>query len=260
MKRMVHAVSMVFTATFLIASVCAGAPACKKPAAAANVLSWMGHNWDLTNSGMADVIKGKPSNILVDANGYLHLRITKSGSTWTGSEMFSQDNLGFGTYQWQIQGGNVYAMDPPVVLGLFPYGPQHNIGVDGENELDVEFSNWNGDFKPQKVNMDFTDYPATGHKHADGSGSFEDDFQAPAAPAFTTVRIEWSSTQVISTVMSGLQPIATTASVIKRDVFNGTRASVPQDAIPAGMNLWCWNAKPTHTWEIIVRNFQFVHQ
>ena len=225
-----------------------------------NVLSWMGHNWNMTTGGMAGVIQGKSSNIFVDASGYLHLRITKTGTTWTGSEMFTQDNMGFGTYQWQIQGSNIYAMDPPVVFGVFPYGPANNIGADAENELDVEFSNWNGDFKPQLVNMDFTDYPSTGNRKADGSGSFEDDFQTSSAPALTTVRIQWSSTQVISTVMSGLQPIGTTANVIKQDTFNGNTITVPQDAIPVGMNLWCWNAKPTHTWEIIVQNFQFVHQ
>jgi len=257
---MVNVPSIFFAAILLTSTLCARDLISKKPAATSSVLNWMGHKWNLTNGGMAGVIKGKPSNISVDASGYLHLRITKSGSTWTGSEMFTQDNLGFGTYQWQIQGNNVYNMDPPIVLGLFPYGPAHNIGVDGENELDVEFSNWDGDFLPQLVNMDFTDYPATGHRRPGGAGSFEDDFQASSAPAFTTVRIQWSSTRVISTVMAGLQPIGVTANVIKQDTFNGTTASVPQDAIPVGMNLWSYKVKPTHTWEIVVRNFQFVHQ
>ena len=107
----------------------------------ANSLSWKGLNWNLTSGGMAGVAQGSPANISVDGSGYLHLKITKSGNTWTAAEMFTTTNLGFGTYQWQID-GPVDRMDPSVVLGLFPYGPFAGIGADGTNELDQEFSFW----------------------------------------------------------------------------------------------------------------------
>lgn len=174
--------------------------------------------------------------------------------------MFTQDNLGFGTYQWQIQGSNIYNMDPPVVLGLFPYGPESGIGVDGENELDIEFSNWNGAFGSQQVNADFTDYPSTGNKLKGGASEWEDDFEASSAPTYTTARIQWSSTSVTWTLMSGLQPIGTIANVIKQDTFTGNSVTIPQQAIPVGTNLWSYQVKPTNTWEIIIQSFQYVGQ
>jgi hypothetical protein len=59
---------------------------------------------------MAGVAQGDPANVHVDRSGYLHLRIVNRNGKWTAPEMFTADNLGFGTYQWVVQ-GNVYKMD-----------------------------------------------------------------------------------------------------------------------------------------------------
>ena len=107
----------------------------------AATLSWKGHTWQLTSGGMAGVCQGDPKNVTVDANGYLHLRISNSATGWTASEMFTTDRLGFGTYQWQVD-GPIDSYDKNVVLGLFPYGPAAGIGADGTNEIDIEYSRW----------------------------------------------------------------------------------------------------------------------
>src|SRR5258706_3571029 len=114
----------------------------------------MGHNWNITSGGMAGVAPGSPNNVFVDSNGYLHLKITNNGGSWTAAEMFSTDKIGFGTYQWQIE-GNVDNMDKAAVLGLFPYGPAANIGGEGENEIDIEHSKRN---KGRGWKPDFTVY------------------------------------------------------------------------------------------------------
>ena len=140
------------------AAIIGWAVACVAPAASAATLDWAGHTWQLTSGGMAGVCEGDPANVSVDASGDLHLRISHDGGTWSASELFTTDRLGFGTYQWQIE-GPLDKYDKNVVLGLFPYGPQANIGADGTNEIDIEYSRWgqeNGD------NGDFTDYPASG--------------------------------------------------------------------------------------------------
>jgi hypothetical protein len=110
--------------------------------AAGDVLNRKGHTWNVTAGGMAGVAKGDPSNVFVDQNGYLHLRIVNRGGTYTASELFSTDKIGFGTYQWQVE-GHADNIDKSTVLGLFPYGPKAGIGVDAENEIDIEFSKWN---------------------------------------------------------------------------------------------------------------------
>src|ERR1700761_4675865 len=72
--------------------------------AASGTITWMGYTWDVTNGGMAGIAQGDPNNVSVDGSGYLHLKITKNGTTWTAAEIVSESNLGFGTYQWQISG------------------------------------------------------------------------------------------------------------------------------------------------------------
>lgn len=99
-------------------------------AAATSSLTWKGLTWNLTNGGMAGIAAGNSNNIFVDGNGYLHLKIVNTGGTWTASEMFTTTNLGFGTYQWQVE-GPVDRMDPSVVLGLFPYGPRRASAATG---------------------------------------------------------------------------------------------------------------------------------
>ena len=99
----------------------------------AATINWKGHTWNVTEGGMAGVCQGNAANISLDSDGYLHMKITSSGGTWTGAEIFTTDKIGFGTYQWQID-GPVDKLDKNVVVGLYPYGPQAGIGSDGQNE------------------------------------------------------------------------------------------------------------------------------
>src|SRR5690348_884304 len=97
-------------------------PLCTLPSIYAQTITWSGHSWKLTNGRMAGVSPGNPANVSIDEHGYLHLRIVRQNGKWTAGELFTTENLGFGTYQWIVE-GNVYAMDPTTVLGLFTYGP-----------------------------------------------------------------------------------------------------------------------------------------
>ena len=224
-------------------------------AAPRNVLVWKGRTWNVTTGGMAGVAKGDPANVSVDENGYLHLRIVNRGGTYTASELFSVDKLGFGTYQWQIE-GHVDDMDKSTVLGLFPYGPKAGIGTDAESEIDIEFSKWNDTCNG--CNADFTFYPATGNKNL---GPKEDNFKISLGGAtLTTARFEWSSTRIVGTIMSGLQPIGTTSNVLQTLTFapNDYTARIPQVPLPLGMNYWCFKTTPASDQEIVIRDFQYV--
>ena len=118
-----------------IVAVIVGAPL----GASAVTLNWKGHTWQVTSGGMAGVCQGSPNNVTIDASGYLHFKISNIGGAWTASEMFTTDKLGFGTYQWQVD-GPIDTYDKNIVLGLFPYGPAAGIGGDGTNEIDIEYS------------------------------------------------------------------------------------------------------------------------
>jgi len=225
-----------------------------RPAQAAD-LTWKGLDWNFTDGGMAGVAAGASSNISVDGSGYLHLKITKSGNTWTASELFTTQKLGFGTYQWQIE-GPVDTFDKNNVLGLFPYGPAAGIGGDGTNEIDIEFSRWG---QANGVNADFTDYPNSGT--VVGETSF--DFSLGGSTS-STARFVWNSTSIESSVLKGHQALASETGLLKKWKYapNNPSVNIPQQAMPLGMNLWCFEAPPSdgQNVEIVIRDFQFVQE
>lgn len=222
----------------------------------AQTIHWKAHDWKVTDGGTAGVVKGNPANVSIDKNGYLHLRIVNRSGKWTASELFTTGNLGFGTYQWIVE-GNVYAMDKSTVLGLFTYGPAHHIGVDGENEIDIEFSQWNKTCGT--CNADFTVYPSTRNRKPGGKSSWEDNFHVTGGNR-TTARMEWTSGRITFTIMKGVQPIGTTADVIKTEVYKSNTTDIPQNASPAGINLWCFQKTPAANQSVIIRDFRFAPQ
>ena len=216
-------------------------------------------SWNITDGGMAGVAEGSPDNVSVDANGYLHLKIVKNGNTWTAAELFTTKNLGFGTYQWQVD-GPIDVYDKNVVLGLYPYGPAGGIGKDGTNEIDIEYSRW-GD--ANGVNGDWTDYPNSGKT----VGELGYGFSLNGGTASTS-RFVWTSTSITSSIMSGYTPVGSNTGLLQLD--NGAKnpwtyapsnpsTNIPQNPMPLGMNLWCFDIPSDgKNVEVIIRDFVFV--
>jgi hypothetical protein len=225
-------------------------------------IHWKSFDWKATSGPIGGgVVSGSPANVTIDAAGALHLRIRNLQGKWTGAELFTQTSLGFGTYQWVLQGNNFYSMEPQIVLGLFTYGPTKKIGVDGENEIDTEFSNWNGTAVPANTRADFTSYPATGYRKGNNVAAHENNFYiaAPSTPT-TTVRMTWSRDTILWQVMAGTVPLGTTGPILKTDTFRGTATSVPQAPCPLGINFWSFKVAPTRPIEVVVQDFQFAPQ
>jgi len=216
-------------------------------------IHWSGYEWKLTHGGMAGVATGDPANVTIDSHGYLHLRITQRDGKWSASELFTTADYGFGTYQWVIE-GDVYDMDPTTVLGLFPYGPTHHFGTDAENEIDIEFSQWNKTC--HGCNADFTVYPSTGNHKPKGVSAWEDNFHVTGGTV-TTARMEWFPDHIVFTLMNGAQPIGTTAEVIKTETYTSDKTNIPQVAVPVGINLWCFKGTPAKDQEVIIRDFHY---
>ena len=190
--------------------------------ASAQTITWSGRQWKVTTGGMAGVAKGDPTNVSIDDQGYLHLRIVERDGKWTASEVFTVERFGFGTYQWIVE-GNVYDMNRSSVLGLFPYGPIHHVGFDAENEIDIEFSKWNNTC--HGCNADFTVYPSTGNRKQDGTSAWEDNFRVSGG-AITTARIEWAPEHVVFTLMNDAHAIGATAEVIKAETPATTQSVI----------------------------------
>ena len=216
-------------------------------------IRWAGREWKVTQGGMAGVAPGNPANVSIDSHGYLHLQIVGRDGKWSAAEVFTVDNLHFGTYQWIVE-GDVYDMDPTTVLGLFTYGPTHHIGVDAENEIDIEFSQWNRTC--HGCNADFTVYPSTGNRKPDGVSAWEDNFHVIGTDV-TTARMEWYPDHIVFTMMKGAQPIGSAEDVIKTETYTSSPTNIPQVAAPVGINLWCFKATPAKSQSVVIRDFQF---
>jgi hypothetical protein len=79
-------------------------------------------------------------NVWVNDIGYLHLKIAFRDGNWTAAQVNLDQRLGFGTYQVKLI-GRPDLFDVNRVLGLFGY-TQRDMGPDGTNEIDMEFSRW----------------------------------------------------------------------------------------------------------------------
>ena len=218
----------------------------------AQTITWAGHAWKITGGGMAGVAAGNPANVNINPDGYLHLQIVHRNGKWTAAELFTVDRMGFGTYQWVVQ-GDVYNMDQTTVLGLFTYGPEHHIGSDAENEIDIEFSQWNKTC--HGCDADFTVYPSTGNRKPKGVSSWEDNFQVSGG-SLTTARMEWRSDRIVFTLMNGFHRIGSVADVIKTETYSSDRTNIPQTAAPVGINLWCFKGTPSKNQSAVIRDFQ----
>lgn len=79
-----------------------------------------------------------PANAWTDAQGYLHLRIAKSGGGWSCAEVSLRRSLGYGSYIFVVQ--NIAHLEPAAVLGLYTWDDLN--AEQNHRELDLEFSRW----------------------------------------------------------------------------------------------------------------------
>src|SRR5205085_2386983 len=109
-------------ATFALTAMAAPAQAARpSPPQQPREIQFSGHTWLVKDSGGAkwgpgpNVFSPSTENVWVDGLGRLHLRITKSGSSWRSAEVISNASFGYGTYRWTLA-SDVSSLDAQVVL------------------------------------------------------------------------------------------------------------------------------------------------
>ncbi len=129
-----HSIAAILVCVFLLIPASAGE-------ATLEPLIWSGYEWDISDYDCYNA-----SNVRVDDNGDLHLKISNNNGSWSCAEIVSKKNFSFGKYQfWVI--GRLDKLDKSVVLGLYNYPPE-DVGHDGTNEIDIEISRWNNSANP----------------------------------------------------------------------------------------------------------------
>lgn len=118
-------------------------------------LKFSGYDWD------ARVIAGDrggimreydPANAFVDADGFLHMRVTHRNDRWVCSEVALTRSLGYGTYLFEVK--DVSGLEPAADLEMFTWS---TLAVSQEHsEMDINVSR-RGD--PASKNAEFVVQP-----------------------------------------------------------------------------------------------------
>jgi len=220
----------------------------------AQSIAFGGYSWQVrSGTGGPGPNTFAASNVSLDANGYLHLRIAHSHNNWTTSEVFTDAALGFGTYQFKIN-GRPDQLDDNVVLGLFNYTTP-GIGPDGTNEIDIEFATWGGS-QPQHGN--WTVWPAV---QQTGITATTHSYDTTLTGDTSTHRFAWTPQQVHYESLYGFSDDETGLYQTWTFAPADYTLRVPQHAIPVHMNLWLLQGNaPTDKQDvdITIAEFKFI--
>lgn len=225
-------------------------------------LRFSGYMWDVkSGNGLGPGPNNwSEDNAWVDANGDLHLRITKSGSACYSAEVISQQRFSFGRFQWWVI-GRLDRLDRDVVLGLFTYDDG---GPDYRNEIDIEYARWgSATANPGQ----FTVWPAGPVTACPSGWTFVSPgactltFPVALSGTYTTQRFTWTSSSVYFQALHGhrnnnIHPIKTATYAPSNYL-----SAIPQRPLKVHMNLWlsggrCRSDLNTPI-EVVIRSFTY---
>jgi hypothetical protein len=216
----------------------------------ATQIQFAGYTWNVKDFGTSTAGPGpnrwNKNNVWVDANGYLHLKISKNASNkWECAEISSVATFGNGTFQWQID-GNLPSLNKNVVLGLFNYS-----GIDGFDEMDIEFAKWGVATNPI---LNYSIYPAVG-----STGFFHTTFPFTMVNGTaSTHRFIRSTNSVVFQSMFGYYN--NTTNLFATSTCTSPTNSISNVAMPIFLNLWLFQGNAPSdkkNVEIIIRNFTY---
>jgi len=180
-------------------------------------------------------------NVFVDSLGQLHLRLTKCGDSWCAAEIFTTQNLGYGTYSFSLNSA-VNNLDPNVTLGLFTWDGQ--AGDQNNREWDIEFGRWGNSNATTNAQYVVQPYNA--------SGNLQRFLMSPSNSSNHTVN--WLSNSVQFRSTSGGAQIA-------QWTYPGSALAIPATGdVRLHMNLYVGVGQaPTVplTQEVVISNFQY---
>lgn len=133
---------------------------------AGRTICFSGYTWEVKNTpGKAgpgpNYFSNDPSNVWVDDNGYLHLKIVYRDGRWYCAEVISTATARYGQHTI-VTGSRVDAIDQNAVMGFFTW--DNDAPAYHYRELDIEFSRWGeaGDPNAQYVIQPWDGY---GNRH-----------------------------------------------------------------------------------------------
>ncbi len=228
-----------------------GKTAVAQQTAVNGTLSFAGYTWVVNAPG--GLVSPGPnywsaSNAWVDANGWLHLKIAKNPTTnhWESAEVYTTQSLGYGTYQWQVE-GTLGSFDKNIVFGMYNYS-----GNDQHDEMDIEIARWGN---AAWDNLNYTIWPATGVTAS--PGVYTASFTTPNG-TYTTHRFKRTSNSVKIQSLYGFQD--GDANQFQTATFNTPATSISTLNMPVHINLWLFDGlapSDNQAVEVVIHSFKF---
>lgn len=216
----------------------------------ARIIQFSGSTWEVKASTIGVAGPGPnyfsydASDVFVDAQGRLHLRINYHDGRWWSTEVINAEPLAYGTHTFTLA-SRVDQLDPWPVVGLFTWdtgAPQV-----AYREIDIEHSRWG---QPANDNAQFVIQPwdTAGHMHR---------FDVQLQSDVSTHRFEWLPGEVRFASYRGYASPPTPDDLI--EAWTYTASDVP----PVGgghlrINFWLFEGHPpAEPQEVIVESVSF---
>lgn len=213
-------------------------------------LKFSGYDWTVKFGGSRvgpgpNYFSDSDENVVVDAQGRLHLKITQRDGHWHCAEIVSTQSLGYGTYSFHLD-STVDYLDPQVVLGMFTWNdaPDYN-----HREIDIEVSRWG---RADNQNAQFVVQPYTRSQNIVR-------FQIPSGLSASWHSFTWQPGNVFCQSMKSSNSLSPQASsVIQEHTF--TQGTPQAGGENARINLWLLAGRPPvdgKDSEVIINKFEF---
>jgi hypothetical protein len=124
----------------------------KNSSATHGVIEFSDYKWTVKSSSDAsdtrhpgpNLWSNRKSDVWVDDEGRLHLKIVKRKGRWYCTEITCDTNFGYGTYVFYLDSEiEDSSLDPDVVLGFFTWD-DNTCDTNASSEIDIEFSKYGG--------------------------------------------------------------------------------------------------------------------
>lgn len=161
----------------------------KQPQAGPTTLQFSGYEWQVRNVRSTRGGRNNnydSANAWTDAEGFLHLRITKVGDEWSCAEVKLSRSLSYGSYRFVVR--DISHLEPAAVLSLFTWDEAE--AGQTHREMNIELARW-GDAGSKNAQFVVQPYyvPANVIRFNAPAGVLTHSFRwEPGRVAFKTVR------------------------------------------------------------------------
>ncbi len=215
------------------------------PSSPPKMLHFSGYDWlvrDLLSYRGGSMISFNPANAWTDANGALHLRVTKNQEGWGCAEVRLTRSLGYGTYSFVVR--DISHLEPSAVLTLFTWDSM--VGTDeNRQELDIETSRWG---VPDNENAQYVVQPYYIPTNIVR-------FNVPAG--VLTHAFRWEPGQVTFTTYVGSQ-VTGRAHPLNQHVFTAHVPAAGGEVVRINLYVYGWGKVPLQREnEIVIEKFRY---